>query len=93
MQAYITLYRYRGPVKGGGQDRFEKVRQIVADEKGRIMHIYGLLGEYDAVTISEFPDNRRAMRAAARIGNLISSQTNTMAAVEGEDFLQILSEL
>ena len=93
MQAYITLYRYRGPVKGGGQDRFEKVRQIVADENGRIMHIYGLLGEYDAVTISEFPDNRRAMRAAARIGNLISSQTNTMAAVEGEDFLQILSEL
>lgn len=93
MQLYVTLYRYRGPAKGGGPERFEKVRQIVANEKGRILHIYGLLGEYDAVTISEFPDNRRAMRAAARIGNLISSQTNTMAAVEGEDFLKIMSEL
>ena len=93
MQLYVTLYRYRGPVKGGGPERFEKVRQIVADEKGKILHIYGLLGEYDAVTISEFSDNRRAMRAAARIGNLIGSQTNTMAAVEGEDFLKIMSEL
>jgi uncharacterized protein with GYD domain len=93
MQAYITLYQYRGPAKSGGMDRFEKVRDIVVDEKGRILHIYGLLGKYDAITISEFPDNRRAMRAAARIGNLINSQTNTMAAVEGKDFLKIASEL
>jgi len=93
MQAYVTLYRYRGPVKGGGPERFEKVKQMVADEEGRLLHIYGLLGDYDAVTISEFPDNRRAMRAAARIGNKIGSQTNTMAAVEGEDFLKIMSEL
>jgi uncharacterized protein with GYD domain len=93
MQPYITLYSYAGPVKGGGIERFEKVRQIVANEKGRILHIYGLLGAYDALMVAEFPDNRTAMRAAARIGNLISAQTNTMAAVEGDDFLQILSEL
>ena len=93
MQVYVTLYRYSGPVKSGGLERFEKVKQIVADEKGRILNIYGLLGAYDAISVSEFPDNRKAMRAALRIGNLISAQTNTMAAVEGEDFLQIMSEL
>jgi uncharacterized protein with GYD domain len=93
MQAYVTLYKYKGPVKGGGPERFEKVKQIVADEKGRIMHIYGLLGNYDALSVAEFPDNRTAMRAALRVGNLIDAQTNTMAAVEGDEFLQIMSEL
>jgi hypothetical protein len=33
------------------------------------------------------------MRAALRIANLINAQTNTLAAVEGNDFLQILSEI
>ncbi len=93
---HATLYHpvqvFR-PRKGGGIERFDKVRQIVADEKGRILHLYGLLGAYDALSVAEFPDNRTAMRAAARIGNLISAQTNTMAAVEGDDFLQILSAL
>ena len=93
MQAYVTLYRYTGPVRGGGLERFDKVKQIIADEKGRLLHIYGLLGAYDAISVSEFPDNRKAMRAALRIGNLISARTNTMAAVEGEDFLQILTDL
>ena len=93
MQAYVTLYKYKGPVKGGGPERFEKVKEIVADEKGRILNIYGLLGNYDALSVAEFPDNRTAMRAALRVGNLINAQTNTMAAVEGDDFLHIMSEL
>ena len=93
MQAYVTLYKYKGPVKGGGPERFEKVKEIVADEKGRILKIYGLLGNYDALSVAEFPDNRTAMRAALRVGNLIDAQTNTMAAVEGDDFLHIMSEL
>ena len=93
MQAYVTLYTYTGPVKGGGPDRFEKVKQIVSDEQGRILYIYGLLGAYDAMSVAEFPDNRSAMRAAVRVGNLINAQTNTLAAVEGEDFLQILSDV
>ena len=93
MQAYISLYKYKGPVKGGGPERFEKVKEIVANERGRILNIYGLLGEYDALVVAEFEDNRAAMRASLRIGNLINAQTNTLAAVEGSDFLQILSEI
>ena len=93
MQAYVSLFKYKGPVKGGGPERFEKVKDIVANEKGKIMNIYGLLGEYDALLIAKFEDNRAAMRAALRIANLINAQTNTLAAVEGNDFLEILSEI
>jgi uncharacterized protein with GYD domain len=93
MPTYVTLYNYARPVKGGGPERFEKVKQIVAEEKGEILQVYGLLGAYDLLSISEFPDNRAAMKAAARVSNLISAQTNTMAAVERDDFLKLLTEL
>jgi len=93
MPTYVTLYNYTGSIKGGGPQRFEKVKQIVTEEKGEILQIYGLLGAYDILSVSEFPDNRAAMKAAARVGNLISAQTNTMAAVERDDFLKLLTEL
>jgi uncharacterized protein with GYD domain len=93
MPTYITLYNYTGSIKGGGPERFEKVKQIVAEEKGEILHVFGLLGAYDILSVSEFPDNRAAMKAIAKIGNLISAKTNTMAATERDDFLKLLTEL
>jgi uncharacterized protein with GYD domain len=87
------MYKYTGPIEGGGPERFGKVQQIVAEENGKILYIYGLLGAYDIMSVAEFPDNRTAMKVAARVGNLISAQTHTMAAVEQDDFLQLLTEL
>ena len=93
MPTYVTLYNYTGAITGGGPERFEKVKQIVAEEKGEILHVYGLLGAYDVLSVSEFPDNRAAMKAAARVGALISAKTNTMPAVERDDFLKLLAEI
>jgi len=93
MPTYVTLYNYTGPIKGGGPERFEKLKQIVAEEKGQILHVYGLLGAYDILVVAEFPDNRAAMKAVARAGNLIGAKTNTMAAVERDDFAKLLTEL
>ena len=93
MPTYVTLYNYRGPISGGGPERFKKVNEIVAEQKGEVLQVYGLLGPYDAIAISKFPDNQAAMKAAARVGNLISAQTITMAAVEQEGFIKILGEL
>jgi len=93
MPTYVTLYNYTGPIKGGGPERFEKIKQIAAEEKGETLHVYGLLGAYDVLSVSEFPDNRAAMKAIAKIGNLISAKTSTMAALERDDFLKLLTEL
>jgi uncharacterized protein with GYD domain len=93
MPTYITLYNYTGSIKGGGPERFEKVKQIAAEEKGEILHVFGLLGAYDVLSVCEFPDNRAAMKAIAKIGNLIGAKTNTMAALERDDFLKLLTEL
>jgi uncharacterized protein with GYD domain len=99
MPKYVTLWKYRGPIEGGGPERFEQLQQFAADENGKILQVYGLLGAYDAISIndaisiSEFPDNRSAMKAAAKSGNLIGARSHTMAAVELDDFLQLLAEL
>ena len=93
MPTYVTLYNYTGAIKGGGPERFEKVKQIVTEEKGNILSFYGLLGSYDILCVSEFPDNRAAMKAAARVGNLISAKTNTMAALERDSFVKLVGEL
>ena len=46
------------------------------------MQVYGLLGPYDIVSVAKFPGNTAAMKAAARVGNLINAKTLTMPAVE-----------
>ena len=93
MAKYLTLFNYIGAIEGGGPERFAKVQQIVAEVNGEILQIYGLLGAYDIAAVVECPDNRAAMKAAAKIGNLIGAKTHTMPAVERDDFLQLLTEL
>jgi uncharacterized protein with GYD domain len=93
MPTYVTLYNYRGSVEGGGPERFKKVSEIVAEQKGEILQVYGLLGPYDIVAVAKFPDNTAAMKAAARVGSLINAKTLTMPAVERDDFLKLISEV
>ena len=61
MAKYVSLYRYTGEIKGGGPERFKSAQAIVAAENCEIVSVYGLLGEYDIVTVVECPDNRAAM--------------------------------
>ena len=70
-----------------------KLHQVQIKLPGEILNVYGLLGAYDVLAVAEFPDNRAAMKASARVGNLIGAKTNTMAAVERDDFLKLLTEL
>jgi len=93
MPKYITLFRYTGAIEGGGPERFAEAKQIVEDEGGEILAVYGVLGPYDIVSVFESPDNRTAMKGAAKVGNLIGAKTVTMPAVERDDFLQLLTEL
>ena len=93
MAIYVTLFNYSGPIKGGGPERFKQVQEAVAAEGGKILHVYGLLGAHDVMSVTEYPDSRAAMKAAAKVGGIINASTHTMPAIERDDFLQLLSEL
>ncbi len=93
MAKYVSLYRYTGEIKGGGPERFKSAQAIVAAENCEIISVYGLLGEHDILTVVECPDNRAAMKVAAKVGNLIGARSSTMPAVDRDDFLGLLTEL
>ena len=93
MAKYVTLYRYTGAIEGGGPDRFAKAKGIADAENCQILDVYGLLGAYDIVAVTECPDNRAAMKVAASIGNLIGARSQTMPALDRDDFLQLLTEV
>ena len=93
MAKYVSLFKYTGAIEGGGPERFAKAQQIVAAENCEILAVYGLLGAYDLMSVVECPDNRAAMKIAAKIGNLIGAKTETMPALDRDDFLQLLTEL
>lgn len=93
MPSYVTLFKYNGPIEGGGPERFAQASQIATEENCEILQVYGLLGAYDILSVVNCPDNRAAMKVAARVGNLINASTQTMPAVERDDFLELLTEL
>jgi uncharacterized protein with GYD domain len=92
MAHYLTLYKFNGPIKGGGSERFKVFTGIVEELGGRIVFFGGLLGQYDVVTITDYPALDAAMLGSARIGNLISAQTHTMPIVDQDDFLALLAK-
>lgn len=93
MAKYVSLFKYTGAIEGGGPERFAKAQQVVAAENCEIEGVYGLLGAYDILAVVDCPDNRAAMKIAAKIGNLIGAKSQTMPAIERDDFLQLLTEL
>lgn len=89
----MSLFKYTGAIEGGGPERFGKAQEIVAAESCEILAVYGLLGAHDVLAVVECPDNRAAMKVAAKIGNLIGAKSETMPAVDRDEFLELLTEL
>ena len=93
MATFVTLYRFTGAVKGGGPERFQKFKALYEAEGGNLTTFHGLMGNYDVLTIAQFPAVRNAMKAAAAVANMISARCTTLPALEQDDFLQLLKEL
>jgi uncharacterized protein with GYD domain len=93
MAKYVSLFTYTGAIEGGGPERFAKAQQIVSAEGCEIEAAYGLMGAYDVLAVVDCPDNRTACKVAAKIGNLIGARSQTMPAIERDDFLQLMTEL
>jgi uncharacterized protein with GYD domain len=96
MPTYVSLYNFR---KQGIEnveelpDHLDGAVELVDSLGGEITDIYLTLGEYDLVTVSEFPDDEAAARAMLRIGQsgLVSSET--LKAWPEESFAELVADL
>ncbi len=67
------------------QNRIEIVRPVIEGLGGKLLHAYLAFGEYDAVLITEFPDNvstAALIMAAAGGGALKAMKTTVLMSVE-----------
>ena len=96
MQTYVTLWKY---TKDGLVDmkntpnRYEAVKKIISDAGGTLLSIYGLIGEYDVVTIIEMPDEKVAAATILKICAKGRITSQTMTALPIDDFLKIAKEV
>ncbi|MBW2221808.1 MAG: GYD domain-containing protein [Deltaproteobacteria bacterium] len=96
MQTYVTLWKY---TKDGLMDikktpkRFEFVKKVINSAGGKLLSIYGLVGEYDVVTVMEMPDEKAAAATILKICSTGRITSQTMIALSVDEFLKIAKEV
>ena len=96
MPTYVTLWKYTGE---GLKDirnttsRFEAVKKIIESNGGKLLQVYGLIGEYDVLTITEMPDNKALASTVLRICASGRIGAETLEAIPIEEFLKITQEV
>ncbi len=95
MASYIQLLNFTEQgVKAyaGTLDRAKAAREAIEKMGGKMPHIYYTLGAYDAVVISEFPDDETATAFALKVGALGNVRTTTLRAFDEQEMAGILAK-
>jgi uncharacterized protein with GYD domain len=85
---FISLAKFKGKPTKESVAQASKLFEQMVKEGGKIIGIYWTLGRYDAVTIMEGPDEKTAMRALLRWGDILSSET--LVAVTREEAMKLV---
>ncbi len=71
-------------------DRIKEVNKEVEAMGVNIMAQYVALGQYDFINVLEAPDNETIVRVATELGSRGTLQTNTLAALTLDDYIDSL---
>ncbi len=96
MPIYVTLWRYTrdGLMDiGNTEKRFGAVKKIIEKQGGKLLQIYGLVGEYDVITVVEMPNKSALATAVFKICSSGRITAKTLSALPIEEFLSITKEI
>lgn len=96
MPTYITLLRYtqQGIEKiKDGPARLDAAKRSLRELGGELKAFYLAMGQYDAVAISEAPDDETATRFALVTGARGFVRTETFRAYTEEEYRRIIAGL
>ena len=96
MPTYITLIRYTEQGVKTFKDlslRIEETKTAGEAVGARLVGYYLTMGQYDAVAISEAPDDDTIAKLALAAGARGNVRTETMRAFTDEEALRIAAEL
>lgn len=96
MPTYVTLWNYT--TDGiehieDSPDRLDAARQLVESLGGELTDFYLTMGEYDLVTVTEFPDDDTAAQALLRIGQTGAVSSNTLRAWPEDEYRDLIASL
>src|SRR6476620_11648455 len=96
MSHFVTLIRYtqQGVAKiKESPARLDAAKKAAEKLKGKIHAWYLTMGKYDAVIISEFPDDEAAARFMLSTGSLGNVTTQTLKAFTEVEYRKIVGSL
>ena len=96
MATYITLLKYTHQgittIKDGAQ-RLENAKAAYAAAGAKLTAFYLTMGRYDAVVVSEAPDDETVAKLALATGRLGNVSTETLRAFNEDQFKKIIASL
>ena len=96
MQTYILLIKLTDQgirdIKNAPK-RIELAKQSLEAMGGKMIGVYGVMGEYDYVAIGEMPGDDAALKFLLGLGALGNSRTTTLKAFTQEEFVNIISQM
>ena len=96
MSTYVTLISYtqRG-VENMKESpaRLEAAKEVFKSMGAELKSFYLAMGRYDAVVISEGPDDETAAKLALTIGAAGAVRTETMRVFNEDEYRKLISEL
>ncbi len=84
---FITLVKWRQPPKKENVDKTTKRLEELA-KQGVKMKIYWTMGRYDAVTITEAPNEKEEMKVLLAFQDLVT--TETMVGISRDEVIKLL---
>jgi len=96
MPTYITLFKW---TEQGAKDiknapaRIEASMKTVQELGGKALGVYVTMGEYDLVSITEWPNDEAAATTALAICSRGNARTTTMRAFATREFAEIAKKL
>jgi uncharacterized protein with GYD domain len=96
MPTYITLWNYTQ--KGienieDAPDRVDAGIELMESLGGELKGLYLTMGEYDLVTITEFPDDDAAAKATLRTAQSGAVTSETMKAWPEDEYRDLIANL
>ncbi len=96
MATFITLLNFTQ--KGlenikGGPTRLDQAKKMFSSKGAEIKEFYLVMGQYDAVVITEEPDDTTAAGIRLAVAALGNVSTKTMRAFTEEEYRDIVAEL
>jgi uncharacterized protein with GYD domain len=96
MPTYIGLYKLTDQGIKNIKDAPQRLEEAIKASEamgGKMLGVYTVMGEYDYVSIGEFPNDETVLTLALALGAKGNVRTTTLKAFTKEEFAEIVKNL